>query len=129
MTDSTALVERVANEVATTVCQDVAELPDRTSLDDWPEAMLVTADELQLIVAREITEALLEIRDDLLTDRAVLDASGEDELVEALNAWLHLFTPTHEGGRDPLVPGWGKAIDDAIDLSRAAIAARTQDEY
>ncbi len=52
---------QLAQEVAETVCRDVAELPDRTSPEDWPEAMLVTADELQLIVAREITEALSEI--------------------------------------------------------------------
>jgi hypothetical protein len=30
--------------------QEVAELPDRTSPDDWPEAMLVTADELRTIL-------------------------------------------------------------------------------
>jgi hypothetical protein len=29
------------------VVQAVAELPDRTSPDDWPDAMLVTADELR----------------------------------------------------------------------------------
>jgi hypothetical protein len=33
------------------VVQAVAELPDRTSPDDWPEAMLVTADELRAILA------------------------------------------------------------------------------
>lgn len=32
------------------VCRDVAELPDRTSPDDWPAAMLVTADELEIII-------------------------------------------------------------------------------
>lgn len=32
------------------VIQRVAELPDRTSPDDWPEAMLVTADELRAIL-------------------------------------------------------------------------------
>lgn len=31
------------------IIQQVAELPDRTSPDDWPEAMLVTADELRSI--------------------------------------------------------------------------------
>lgn len=36
----------------------VAELPDRTSPDDWPDAMLVTADELRAIVTAEI-EAML----------------------------------------------------------------------
>lgn len=32
------------------VLADVAELPDRTSPDDWPDAMLVTADELRTIL-------------------------------------------------------------------------------
>lgn len=36
----------------------VAELPDRTSPDDWPDVMLVTADELRAIVSAEI-DALL----------------------------------------------------------------------
>lgn len=36
--------------VADKVVQSVVELPDRTSPDDWPEAMLVTSDELETIV-------------------------------------------------------------------------------
>jgi hypothetical protein len=36
----------------------VAELPDRTSPDDWPDAMLVTADELRGIVSDELDAAL-----------------------------------------------------------------------
>lgn len=32
------------------VIQNVAELPDRNSPDDWPEAMLVTSEELQEIL-------------------------------------------------------------------------------
>ncbi len=34
-----------------TVIQRVAELPDRTSPDDWPDAMLVTAPELETILS------------------------------------------------------------------------------
>ncbi len=34
------------------IVQAVAELPDRTSPDDWPEAMLVTANELRHIVTQ-----------------------------------------------------------------------------
>jgi hypothetical protein len=37
----------------------VAELPDRTSPDDWPDAMLVTADELRAIVRAEIDAMLV----------------------------------------------------------------------
>jgi hypothetical protein len=47
-----ALAEGVppAERVASQIAQRVAELPDRTSPDDWPEAMLVTQDELNQIV-------------------------------------------------------------------------------
>jgi hypothetical protein len=37
------------------VIQAIAELPDRTSPNDWPEAMLVTADELRAILAARVT--------------------------------------------------------------------------
>jgi len=43
------------------IIQQVAELPNRTSPDDWPEAMLVTADELQCILEtalRDLASAL-----------------------------------------------------------------------
>jgi hypothetical protein len=36
------------------IIRDVAELPDRNSPDDWPEAMLVTGDELRNIIEDRI---------------------------------------------------------------------------
>jgi hypothetical protein len=36
--------------IADMVVEEVQELPDRTSPDDWPDAMLVTGDELRKIV-------------------------------------------------------------------------------
>jgi hypothetical protein len=36
------------------VLRDVAELPDRTSPDEWPEALLVTADELRSILLHRL---------------------------------------------------------------------------
>lgn len=39
-----------ADHVVGDVLHDVANLPDRTSPDDWPDAMLVTAAELRQIV-------------------------------------------------------------------------------
>lgn len=44
--------------IAAAVCQRVAELPDRDSPEDWPEAMLVTGPELIDAVADEIEQAL-----------------------------------------------------------------------
>jgi hypothetical protein len=37
---------------------DVAELPDRSSPDDWPEAMLVTGEELDVILRRYLEPPL-----------------------------------------------------------------------
>lgn len=48
-----ALGECIANQV----CQSVAELPDRDSPPDWPQAMLVTSDELRNIVLNAINDA------------------------------------------------------------------------
>ena len=43
-------------QVAHRICRDVAELPDRSSPADWPEAMLVTSDELHQIVMTQLKE-------------------------------------------------------------------------
>jgi len=43
-------------DVIDLIVRDVAELPDRDSPDDWPEAMLVTADELRSIVENRLHE-------------------------------------------------------------------------
>ena len=48
---------KVADTIATAACQRVAELPDRDSPADWPEAMLVTGDELHMIVREAVIEA------------------------------------------------------------------------
>lgn len=54
MTEATQSLLPVTPElcerIATSICRTVAEIPDRSSPDDWPEAMLVTADELNTIV-------------------------------------------------------------------------------
>lgn len=41
---------------AARVAKRVAELSGRSSPDDWPEAMLVTADELIFIISSELRE-------------------------------------------------------------------------
>lgn len=48
---------RKREEIIVGVLRDVAELPDRTSPDDWPEAMLVTADELRAILTARLSLA------------------------------------------------------------------------
>lgn len=44
--------------IAAAVCQRVAELPDRDSPADWPEAMLVTGPELIDAVTCEVIQAV-----------------------------------------------------------------------
>lgn len=45
-----------ADTIATRILNEVMELPDRTSPDDWPEAMLVTGEELVAIVKGVLEE-------------------------------------------------------------------------
>lgn len=51
MTQPNTTADKLAIEQ---IIRDVAELPDRTSPDDWPEVMLVTADELTIILERAL---------------------------------------------------------------------------
>lgn len=51
--DLLALVGRLES-LADRVCLRVCELPDRTSPDDWPEACLVTSEELHAIITDEL---------------------------------------------------------------------------
>ena len=44
-------------EIAALVCREVGELPDRTSPEGWPEAMLVTHDELHAIVVQALRQS------------------------------------------------------------------------
>jgi hypothetical protein len=46
------------SELARRIVKRVAELPDRSSPDDWPEAMLVTGDELAEIIDEEVAEVI-----------------------------------------------------------------------
>ena len=48
------LLERLVNRI----CLEVCELPDRTSPEDWPEACLVTPEELSDICSGVLTEAI-----------------------------------------------------------------------
>ncbi len=46
------------DQFVNSVLRDVAELPDRTSPDDEPDMMLVTADELKAILCNRLSETL-----------------------------------------------------------------------
>lgn len=46
-----------AGELVDAIIRDVAELPDRSSPEDWPEAMLVTGSELRRIIENRLATA------------------------------------------------------------------------
>lgn len=46
------------DQFVNSVLRDVAELPDRNSPDDGPDMMLVTAEELKVILCKRLSEAL-----------------------------------------------------------------------
>ena len=58
------------DNIAARVCRSVAELPDRDSPEGWPEAMLVTHEELHAIV-------LGALNDDQPTTAATQGERGE----------------------------------------------------
>ena len=51
------------DNIAVRVCRSVAELPDRDSPEGWPEAMLVTHEELHAIVLGALADAMLVARE------------------------------------------------------------------
>lgn len=62
---------------AAKICREVAELPDRTSPEEYADFMLVTGDELQLILAEEFAR----LRDAAQRNTMI---AAESELYEAL---------------------------------------------
>jgi hypothetical protein len=64
--DEVERLQNITDDLVGNIIVDVAELPDRTSPDDWPTAMLVTGDELAEIVERHFRAAIAAIpsRDD-----------------------------------------------------------------
>lgn len=48
------MTEQEIDSLINLVIQDVAELPCRTSPEDWPDAMIVTGDELEEILINRL---------------------------------------------------------------------------
>ena len=49
-------------EKINSIIRDVAELPDRTSPEHWPEALILTSDELGEILSKHLTESFTAIK-------------------------------------------------------------------
>lgn len=97
MGPQTSLIAAIAEQVV----RDVSELPDRSSPEDWPEACLVTGDELHAIVVRTIEE---------------LSAVPP----ESLSALADIVA---ERRRQIEAEGWSLEHDDAYDRDDLAAAA------
>ena len=54
----------MSTDIAVAIVKRVSELSDRSSPDDWPEAMLVTSKELAFIVSEEVGQAIAEEREE-----------------------------------------------------------------
>lgn len=84
--------------LADKIVRDVAELPDRDSPEDWPEAMIVTGEELHMI----ITEAFSELRALARTDhvekvtREAMDAAAYKAYSGHLMALGHVEVRPHK---------------------------------
>ena len=57
------------------IIRDIAELPDRDSPADWPEAMLVTANELKEVLVRH-SFPFQPLNIDEITDKTILKIAG-----------------------------------------------------
>lgn len=83
--------EGTIEQVIERVVREVAELPDRTSPEDWPAAMLVTSEELAAVIATHLRTLLAE-RDRLQgLVKEVLDYTKPPDnfdRVDDLGCWL-----------------------------------------
>lgn len=93
--------------LAEQICREVAELPDRNSPEDWPEAMLVTHDELRAIVLSALREALASGEGD-----EAMDAARYRECLEWVRGHISRYDP----------PGLPNHIAQRIDAALAAPA-------
>jgi hypothetical protein len=86
-------------QVMEDVIQRIAELPDRDSPDDWPEAMLVTADELRTILIDEFGGLTNQVS--LLTAKLEKSCDNTDRAIEG---WKRALAS------QPAPSGWQQRI-------------------
>ena len=60
--ETRAKLRNLRDDIAVRVCRSVAELPDRDSPKGWPEAMLVTHEELHAIVLGALNDVVEGVR-------------------------------------------------------------------
>jgi len=96
-----------AQTLAKNVTQVICEMDDRTSPDDWPEALLVTADELHGIILEQAADLdlILVAPSDIATltaivrrMRQILGPRPGDEQLDAAEAVLAKIQETPDAG-------------------------------
>jgi len=74
------------------IIRDVAELPDRTSPEDWPDALIVTGDELEEILSKHLTKRFIAIKkasELIWFDNGMVNSIEPlDDKLELLDKWL-----------------------------------------
>ena len=50
------MTKKEVGNIIDMIIRDIAELPDRTSPEDWPDAMIVTAEELEDILTNRLKD-------------------------------------------------------------------------
>ncbi|ODU36613.1 MAG: hypothetical protein ABS88_00030 [Sphingopyxis sp. SCN 67-31] len=104
--------EGAHDKIATSICQTVAEIPDRSSPDDQPDMMLVTADELHTIVT-----CALENDAELNPVPSPDDSLGRlREALEPFAAVLDEYDPPDEDDATPATLVVGSVTDYSLDL-------------
>lgn len=118
------------------VIREIAEMDDRSSPPDWPEAMLITPTEIREIISRHFAASMSSAARDVLTERRrQIDAKGwtpehddqykDGELADA--AASYALSANATGGLRPTYWPWGKEwwkpTNPRRDLIKAAALA------
>jgi len=106
-------------QIAARICREVAELPDRNSPEGWPEAMLVTHDELRSIVLATVGLPPSPQPSKTDTDKAEVDRWEMCWLVE-------LF---HRGDGAPSLGRYHTGLTDLAHQSRSTANAHEAKRY
>lgn len=84
-------LEACARKLADEFVRDVCELPDRTSPEDWPEALLITGEELHEMLLAFARSVAADAREEALREAAAacdftVPAAGGASRQRCLNA-------------------------------------------
>ncbi len=115
--------EARARELADKMVLDVCELPDRTSPEDWPEAMLVTSEELHAMVMDRVLAFAAEARRDALGEAAQV-ADRQLEIIDVSQSLAAVVTDAIRA----LIPSAERGADATVALAECRYILRYADQ-